>query len=108
MDICHVKNAELEAKHQKSKVELYSEVVYAVFTSASQMTAAKVMDIIIQENSFLKGYDENDDNNMSDETKSETNYSINNKWNNTRNKHLTKHNTNDDVDFDNCVVHTVR
>ena len=44
---------------------------------------------------------------MSEETKCETNYSINNKWN-TRNKHLTKHDTNDDVDFDNCVVHTVR
>ena len=45
---------------------------------------------------------------MSDETKCETNYSINNKWNNIRNKHLTKHDTNDDVDLDNCVVHTVR
>ena len=45
---------------------------------------------------------------MSDETKCETNYSINNKWNNTRNMHFTKHDTNDDVDLDNCVVHTVR
>ena len=27
MDICHLKNAELEAKHQKYKVELYSEVI---------------------------------------------------------------------------------
>ena len=29
MDICHLKNAELEAKHQKykKKVELYSEVI---------------------------------------------------------------------------------
>ena len=62
----------------------------------------------IQENSMQYGYDENDNNNMSDETKCETNYSINNKWNNTRNKHLTKHDTNDDVDLDNCVVHTVR
>ena len=26
MDICHLKNAELEAKHQKTMVELYSEV----------------------------------------------------------------------------------
>ena len=26
MDICHLKNAELEAKHQNTKVELYSEV----------------------------------------------------------------------------------
>ena len=43
------------------------------------------------------GYDENDNNNMSNETKCETNYSINNKRNNTRNKHLTKHDTNDDV-----------
>ena len=62
----------------------------------------------IEENSMQYGYDENDNNNMSDETKCETNYSINNKWNNTRNKHLTKHDTNDDVDLDNYVVHTVR
>ena len=58
MDICHLKNAELEAKHQKYKgrVELRGDIVKddsgssAVFTeqgsSASQMTAAKVMDII--------------------------------------------------------------
>ena len=62
----------------------------------------------IQENSMQYGYDENDNNNMSNEIKCETNYSINNKWNNTRNKQLTKHDTNDDVDLDNCVVHTVR
>ena len=58
MDIRHLKNAELEAKHQKykSRVVLRGDIVkddsgsYAVFTergsSASQMTAAKVMDII--------------------------------------------------------------
>ena len=58
MDICHLKNAELEAKHQKYKgrIVLRSDIVkddsgsYAVFTeqgsSASQMTAAKIMDII--------------------------------------------------------------
>ena len=58
MDICHLKNAELEAKHQKYKgrVVLRGDVVkdnsgsYAVFTeqgsSAYQMTAAKIMDII--------------------------------------------------------------
>ena len=58
MDICHLKNAELEGKHQKYKgrVVLRGDIVkddsgsYAVFTekgsSASQMTAAKVMDII--------------------------------------------------------------
>ena len=58
MDICHLKNAELEAKHQKYKgrAVLRGDIVkdnsgfYAVFTeqgsSASQMTAAKVMDII--------------------------------------------------------------
>ena len=62
----------------------------------------------IQEISMQYGYNENDNNNMSDETKCETNYSINNKWNNMRNKHITKHDTNDDVDLDNCVVHTVR
>ena len=56
-DRCHVKNAELEAKHQKYKgrVVLRGDIVkddsgsYAVFTeqgsSASQMTAAKVMNI---------------------------------------------------------------
>ena len=58
MDICHLKNAVLEAKHQKYKgrVVLRGDIVkddsgsYAVFTeqgsSASQMTAAKIMDII--------------------------------------------------------------
>ena len=58
MDICHLKNAELEAKHQKYKgrVVLRGDIVkddsgsYAVFTeqgsSASQMAAAKIMDII--------------------------------------------------------------
>ena len=64
MDICHLKYAELETKHQKDKgrVVLRGENVkddsgsYAVFTeqgsSASQLTAAKVMDII----SRLPGY----------------------------------------------------
>ena len=58
MDICHLKNAELEPKHQKYKgrVVLRGYIVkddsgsYAVFTeqgsSASQMAAAEVMDII--------------------------------------------------------------
>ena len=58
MDICQLKNAELVAKHQKYKgrVVLRGDIVrddsgsYAVFTeqgsSASQMTAAKIMDII--------------------------------------------------------------
>ena len=58
MDICHLKDAEVETKHQKYKgrVVLRGDIVkddsgsYAVFTeqgsSASQMTAAKVMDII--------------------------------------------------------------
>ena len=57
MDICHLRNAELEAKHQKYKGRgvLRGDIVkdksgsYAVFTeqgsSASQMTAAKIMDI---------------------------------------------------------------
>ena len=58
MDLCHLKNSELEAQYQKYKgrVVLRGDIVkddsgsYAVFTeqgsSASQMTAAKVMDII--------------------------------------------------------------
>ena len=58
MDICHLKNAELEAKLQKYKgrVVLRGDIAkddsgsYAVFTeresSASQMTASKIMDII--------------------------------------------------------------
>ena len=58
MDICHLKNAELEAKRQKYKgrVVLRGDIVkdnsgsYAVFTeqgsSASQMTVAKIMEII--------------------------------------------------------------
>ena len=57
-DICHLKNAELEAKHQKYKgpVVLRGDIVnynsgsYAVFTeqgsSASEMTAAMILDII--------------------------------------------------------------
>ena len=59
MDICHLKNAELEPKYQKYegpvKVVLRGDIVkhdsgsYAVFkeqgSSASQMTAAKVMDV---------------------------------------------------------------
>ena len=58
MDTCHLKNAEFEAKHQKYKgrVVLRGDNVkdnsgsYAIFTeqgsSASQTTAAEVMDII--------------------------------------------------------------
>ena len=58
MDTCHLKNAELEAKNQKYKdrVVLNGDIVkddsgsHAVFSeqgsSASQMTAAKIMDII--------------------------------------------------------------
>ena len=58
MDICHLKNAELEAKHQKYKRSscIPGDIVkddsgsYAVFTeqgsSTSQVTPAKVMDII--------------------------------------------------------------
>ena len=50
MNICHLKNAELEAKHQKTQRSSCTRRSYAVFTeqgsSASQMTAAKVMDII--------------------------------------------------------------
>ena len=58
MDLCHLKNSELEPQYQKYKgrVVLGCDIVkddsgsYAVFTeqgsSASQMTAAKVMDIM--------------------------------------------------------------
>ena len=58
MDLCHLKNPELEPQFQKYKgrVVLRNDIVkdypgsYAVFTeqgsSASQMAAAKVMDII--------------------------------------------------------------
>ena len=59
IDICHFKNSELEAKHQtyEGRVVLRGDIVkkddsgsYAVFTeqgsSASQMTAVKIMDII--------------------------------------------------------------
>ena len=58
MDLCHLLNSDLEPQYQKYKgrVVLRSDIVkddsgsYAVFTeersSASQMTAAKVMDII--------------------------------------------------------------
>ena len=59
MDICHLKNAELEAKHQKYKgrVVLRGDIVkddsgsYAVFTeqgsSASQMTVAKIATVAV-------------------------------------------------------------
>ena len=58
MDLCHLKNSELEPQYQKNKgrVVLRGDIVkddsgsYAVFTeqgsSASKMTAAKIMDII--------------------------------------------------------------
>ena len=58
MDLCHLKNSELEPQFQKYKgrVVLRGDIVkddsgsYAVFTeqrsSASQMTAAKVMDVM--------------------------------------------------------------
>ena len=58
MDLCHLKNSELEPQYLKYKgrVVLRGDIVkddsgsYAVFTeqgsSASQMTAAKVVDII--------------------------------------------------------------
>ena len=58
MDCCHLKNSELEPQFQKYKgrVVLRGDIVkddcgaYAVFTeqgsSASQMTAAKVMDVM--------------------------------------------------------------
>ena len=64
------------------------------------------------ENSMQYGYDENDNNNMSNETKRETNYSTS-KWNdvNTHNHmQLTKYNkyTNDDVFTEACVVHMIR
>ena len=32
MDICHLKNAELEATHQNTKVELYSAVILSKTT----------------------------------------------------------------------------
>ena len=57
MDLCHLKNSELEPKFQKHKgrVELRGDIVkddsgsYAVFqqgSSVSEKTAAKVMDVI--------------------------------------------------------------
>ena len=58
MDLCHLKNAALETNHQKytGRVVFRGDILkddsgsYAVFTeqgsSASQMTAAKIMDII--------------------------------------------------------------
>ena len=58
IDICHLKNAKLETKHQKyrDRVVLRDDIVkddsgsYAVFTeqgsSVSQMTATKIVDLI--------------------------------------------------------------
>ena len=60
MDLCHLKNSELEPQCQKCKgrAVLRGDIVkddsgaHAVFTeqgsSASQMTAAKVMDVIVR------------------------------------------------------------
>ena len=60
MDLCHLKNSELEPQYPKheGRVVLRGDIVkddsgsYAVFTeqgsSASQMTAAKVMDVFIK------------------------------------------------------------
>ena len=66
----------------------------------------------IQQNPVKNGYDENKGYDESYENKCATNYSIitNNNWNDTHNKQLTMHNkyTNDDVDFDDCVVHIMR
>ena len=62
------------------------------------------------ENSMQYGYDENDNNNMSNETKRETNSTTN--WNDV-NTHkymqLTKYNkyTNDDIYTNACVVHMI-
>ena len=59
------------------------------------------------ENSMQYGYDETDNNNMSNETKRETNYSINN--NNTRYMQLSKYGkyTSDDICTNACVVHMI-
>ena len=52
MDVCHLKNVDLEPKFQKytGRVVKDDSGAYAVFieqgSSASQMTAAKVMDVI--------------------------------------------------------------
>ena len=56
VDVCHLKHSELEPQFQEGRVVLRSDIVrddsgsYAIFTeqgtSASQMTATKVMDII--------------------------------------------------------------
>ena len=66
----------------------------------------------IQQNPMKNGYDENKGYDESYENKCATNYSIitNNNWSDTHNKQLTMHNkyTNDDVDFDDCVVHIMR
>ena len=62
----------------------------------------------IQENSMQYGYDENDNNNMSDETKCETNIQHQQQVEQHAQQapHQARHH--DDVDLDNCVVHTVR
>ena len=66
----------------------------------------------VQQYPLKNGYDENKGYEESYENKYATNCSIitNNNWNDTHNKQLTMHNkyTNDDVDFDDCVVHIMR
>ena len=130
MDICHLKNAELEAKHRKYKgrVVLRGDIVkddsgsYAVFTeqvsSASQLTAAKVMVSCpdcqgAQDVNTIPPIQQNIREKCLRET-SEMNYSITTRknWNDAyNNKQDHKHNnvnTNDDVDtlhFDDRVAH---
>ena len=74
MDICHLKNAELEAKHQKYKgpVVLRGDIVkddsgsYAVFTeqgsSASQVTASKIIEKFPNRNVQTFGFVNHDTN----------------------------------------------
>ena len=70
MDICHLKNAELEPKLQKyncrvvlrGDIAKYDSGAYTVFTelgsSVSQTTAAKVMDVIARLPDQLKALSE--------------------------------------------------
>ena len=85
----------------------FSEISVTANSSLLSPTGGVKSICPIQENSIKKGYDENDNNNMSNETKRETNYSINN--NNTRYMQLTKCNkyTNDDICTNACVVHMI-
>ena len=61
----------IDARCRQDTHSQYTSVQYSLFTSAERLKSIPPN----TENCMQDGYDENDDNNMSNETKRETNYS---------------------------------